>query len=526
MGSRNLLSLLILTLLLSAQSYATNYYVAPVAQYPAASDANTGTTLALPFATLTKALTKATVAGDTIFVRSGTYTVTTTMRITKTGTASKHIVLTAYKPDLINANSRPVFDFSSMVVSSSNIGIVMSGASYWDIFGIVIKGAGDNGMIIQSSSHHNKIEFCSFTRNRDTGLQIRSGSNHCLILNCDSYENADLGTGTTSLGGNADGFAPKLDVGDSIIFRGCRAWMNSDDGWDGYLKTSGSAYPDGMTTILEDCMAFHNGYYWLDGSTTSSENGNGFKMGGSDLKDEAHNFVVIRCLSFRNKAKGFDQNNNAGSMYLYNNTSHSNGDVDFGLNSSGVTYASGAVLVVINNVSLGSKGVSIRTGASVTNTTNSFVKSSTSTNFVSLDSTGATGMRNIDGSLPQLTYMRLQTSPASSYIDAGTILSSVTYHDGVGIPYNGTAPDLGAFETASISTVYTFTGNGNWDDPANWMNSKVPPASLSAGDQIIIDPVDQGECLLDISYTVSPGATLTVMTGKVLRVPGNLSITN
>jgi len=75
-------------------------------------------------------------------------------------------------------------------------------------------------------------------------------------------------------------------------------------------------------------------------------------MGGSALKNEAHNFVVIRSLAFRNKAKGFDQNNKAGSMYLYNNTAHSNGDYDFGLNSSGVTYAAGAVLKLINNVSL------------------------------------------------------------------------------------------------------------------------------------------------------------------------------
>ena len=143
-----------------------------------------------------------------------------------------------------------------------------------------------------------------------------------------------------AIGGNADGFSPKLDVGDSIIFRGCRAWTNSDDGWDGYLKTTGTVYPDGITTILENCWAFHNGYYWLDGTTTASENSNGFKMGGSALKDEAHNFVVIKCLSFRNKAKGYDQNNNAGSMYLYNNTAHSNSDYDFGLNSFAVSYLS------------------------------------------------------------------------------------------------------------------------------------------------------------------------------------------
>ncbi len=509
----------------SITAWSTNYYVSTTGD-----DNNNGTSLSTPFKTLAKAVTKAIVAGDTIFVRSGTYTVTSTIKITKSGNAAKHIVLTVYKPDMVTADSRPVFDFSGMSVSSGNYGINFSAASYWDIYGIVIKGAGDNGMILQSYASYNKIEFCSFTRNRDSGMQIRSGSHHCLILNCDSYENADLGSGTSTNGGNADGFAPKLDVGDSIIFRGCRAWTNSDDGWDGYLKTSGTAFPDHMTTILEDCWAFHNGYYWLDGTTTSSMNGNGIKMGGSDGKDEAHNFVVIKCLSFRNKGKGFDQNNNAGSIYLYNNTAHSNSDYDFGLNSSGVTYASDAVLVMMNNVSLGSKGATIRTAGTpasstpVTNTTNSFVKSTTSTNYLSLDSTGAAARRGVDGSLPSINYMHLQTSPASAYIDAGTILSAVQYHGTTGVPYNGSKPDLGAFETAVTS--YTFTGNGNWSVASNWLNNSVPPATMPSGGQIYINPVSGGQCILDISYTLAPGCGLTVMAGKSFVIPGLLTVSN
>ena len=509
-------------------AFSTTYYLSP-----GGSDANTGTSISAPFLTLAKAVSKAIVAGDSILVRSGTYPVTTTVKITKSGTAANHIVLTVYIPDMVNAYSRPVFDFSAMSVSSSNIGISISGVAYWDIYGIIVKGAGDNGMLLQSSVHHTKIEFCSFLRNRDSGLQIRSGSHHCLILNCDSYENADLGAGTTTSGGNADGFAPKLDVGDSIIFRGCRAWLNSDDGWDGYLKTTGSSYPDNITTILEDCWAFRNGYYWLDGSTTTSQNGNGIKMGGSDLKDEAHNFVLIRCLTFRNKAKGFDQNNNAGSMFLYNCTAHRNGGSDFGLNSSGVTYASNAVLVLRNNLSLGSSGASIRaagtppTGTPVTRTTNFFVTGTTSTNYASLDSTGVTNPRNVDGSLPPTTYMHLQTAPASSYINSGTELSTVLYHDGIGVPYNETAIDLGAFETGLFAlSAYTFTGNGNWDVSVNWQYNYKPPATMPAGTQIIINPIWSGECVLNQPYTLSPGSSITVKSGKKFRIPDFLTIAN
>ncbi len=302
--------------------------------------------------------------------------------------------------------------------------------------------------------------------------------------------------------------------------------MNSDDGWDGYLKTT-STYPDNMTTILEDCWAFRNGYYWLDGTTTTSMNGNGIKMGGSDAKDEAHNFVVIRCLSFRNKGKGFDQNNSAGSLYLYNNTAHSNLDVDFGLKSSGVTYASNAVLVMINNVSLGAKGVAIRTAGTpttstpVTNTTNAFVTGTTSTNFVSLDSTGVTGMRGLDGSLPVLNYMHLKAG--SAYIDGGTILPNVQYHDSLGIPFYGTKPDQGAFETVAV-TNYIFSDNGNWSAQSKWTNHNMPPATMYTGSSILIDPVSGGQCLLDKPYTVAPGCTINVNAGKAFRIPGFLRL--
>jgi len=106
-------------------------------------------------------------------------------------------------------------------------------------------------------------------------------------------------------------------------------------------------------------------------------------------------------------------------------------------------------------------------------------------------------------------------------------LSDVTYRDVPGVPYNGAAPDLGAFEIAPAASVtYTFTGNGNWDAAANWANNTISPATIVSSAQIIINPVDGGECVLNIPYTVAPGASLTVMTGKIFRITSNLSITD
>lgn len=426
----------------------TRYYVATAAQ--GGNDNNAGTALSAPFATVSKALLSAVNPGDAIFVRSGTYTLTTTVNITKAGTAARHIVLSVYKPDMKNAKSRPVFDCSSMTIGNNNKGFILSGASYWDIYGIVIKGAGDNGMYVTNNTGNTTITFCDFTRNRDTGLQLADRSHDIQVINCDSYENADRADGTRYTGGNADGFAPKMDVGDNIWFRGCRAWENSDDGWDGYLRGAS----ENMTTYLEDCWAFRNGYYWLDGSTNSSQNGNGFKMGGSDTKDRAHNFVLVKCLSFDNKARGFDQNSNAGSIYLYNCTAYRNQGSDYGLNSttSRLKYKAGAELVLKNNLSLGAKGVDLPAASTparkLVTENNFFLTAASSPEILSMDTAGVTGMRNPDGSLPALKFMHLKTSASQpyTYINKGILLPDVEYHQKKGIPYKGKSPDLGAFE--------------------------------------------------------------------------------
>jgi len=60
----------------------------------------------------------------------------------------------------------------------------------------------------------------------------------------------------------------------------------------------------------------------------------------------------------------------------------------------------------------------------------------TAADFVSIDTAGVGGPRKADGSLPDITY--LVPAPSSQFVDAGT---------DVGLLFNGSAPDLGAFET-------------------------------------------------------------------------------
>jgi 1,4-alpha-glucan branching enzyme len=74
------------------------------------------------------------------------------------------------------------------------------------------------------------------------------------------------------------------------------------------------------------------------------------------------------------------------------------------------------------------------------------------------------------------------------------------------------------------AATYVFNGTGNWSDATNWLYSKVPPATLPAGSEILISPKMGGECIVNTSQTIATGAKITIAEGKRLRIPLNLTI--
>ena len=73
--------------------------------------------------------------------------------------------------------------------------------------------------------------------------------------------------------------------------------------------------------------------------------------------------------------------------------------------------------------------------------------------------------------------------------------------------------------------VYTFTGEGSWDEPVNWKDLLVPPVSLPSCFEIFIDPRCNTECVLEIpQLRINSCAKITVATGKKFRLPGKLLI--
>ena len=350
-------------------------------------------------------------AGMTIYLRGGTYSLNATVGLMGSGSDGSVIDLRAYPLD----NERPDLDFSSMQENSSNRGLSLSG-NYWHIYGVDVHGAGDNCLFVSGSN--NIIEYSTFSECADTGLQLGGGAANNLILNCDSYFNAD------STLENADGFAAKLDVGSGNKFVGCRAWNNLDDGWDGYLRPAND-----ITTTYEDCWAIDNGK--LKNGSVGAGDGNGFKTGGSDGKDLRHNTVYTRCIAAGNVHDGFDHNSNRGNVTILNSAAHDNGS---NINFSATNIA--ASLTVKNTISLGTNGELSASSTDITSNSWQGGLSATSADFVSVDISLLKAPRQSDGNLPDIDYLKLV--PGSDLRNAG---------EDVRLPFNGSAPDLGPFES-------------------------------------------------------------------------------
>lgn len=439
------------------------------------SDLNPGT-LDNPFKTIAKAVSSM-ASGDTVFIHAGDFVLSTTLSIStsQNGTAEKKNCLLAYPGD------RPLLDFSNSPLGSKGIKLA---AQHWLIRGLDIKGAGDNGLEINGGLY-NRIEDCAFFENRDTGLQLSNGAAYNQIIHCDSYYNADPPEYA-----DADGFAPKLTVGTGNSFYGCRAWGNCDDGWDGYLRGA-----DNVATTLEQCWTWGNG--WLkDGSDPGSQaNGNGFKMGGGDNSNSAqltHHFILKNCLAFGNKAKGFDQNNNAGSMTLLNCTSFGNGSNNFSIPKA---LKSGQTATIKNCLSYNG-GISL--GGFIVQGKNSWLAPFvvTDLDFVSLDPSAASATRNPDSSLPMIDFMHL--AQGSDLVDSGVP---------VDIPYLGVAPDLGAFESPFTTRVPE-----SHPQPARMSLLQNHPNPFNPSTTIVFHMAVPGRVVLKI-YSLSGQQVATIVEG-------------
>jgi hypothetical protein len=130
---------------------------------------------------------------------------------------------------------------------------------------------------------------------------------------------------------------------------------------------------------------------------------------------------------------------------------------------------------------------------------------------------------NPNGSTFNSWVQNLTTIYNASYYGYSRLLPTIPGIYTFQATYNGTSCTW-QFQIAAIGApaTYTFTGNGNWNVASNWFNNNMPPATLSNGEQIVIDPAADGECILNVTQTISSTCGFTVMPGKKVRLLGNL----
>ena len=232
---------------------------------------------------------------------------------------------------------------------------------YWNISRINVTKTKNGLPGMQLAGSHCTLERMNFFNNGTTGLQVSGSSSDekslwpafNLIKNCTAMNNADKALE------DADGFAAKLTTGQGNVFDGCIAAYNADDGWDLFAKiTTGQIGP----VIIKNSLACMNGYIRVqeggsaksfvhadvfcdeNGSLTFGDsvlmeagNGNGFKLGGSNLPG---GHTLINSIAYENKAKGIDSNS-CPDITARNCTSFNNGSHNIALYTGNTAAATG-----------------------------------------------------------------------------------------------------------------------------------------------------------------------------------------
>lgn len=411
---RPLLGVLLGSLLSLQSATGAKFCVAP-----GGNDANPGTK-ELPFASIHRAQ-QAVAPGDTVYIRGGVYQIkesdiaerdsflASIIHLEKSGTRDKPIRYLAYPGE------RPVFDCSNVKPPGLRISAFRVRASWIQLKGIDVTGVQvtakghTQSICFENRGDHNLYENLAMYDGQAIGLFISRGSNN-LVLNCDAYRNHDI-TSEGGRGGNTDGFGCHVPGGGANnAFKGCRAWFNSDDGFD--------CISNGDALTFENCWSMYNGY---SRDFKKLGDGTGFKAGGYGVEPRTRfpapvpRNRVVRCIAVGNRNSGFYANHHPGGIDWIHNSAYRNGtNFNFlGRSSDGLADIPGHGHKILNNLSYGSKHhfINLDSGRSE-RSGNSFDRDYklTDRDFLRLEEADLTAPRKPDGNLPDILFL----SPAKS----------------------------------------------------------------------------------------------------------------
>jgi hypothetical protein len=403
--------------LVAPSALSATWYISPTG-----SDNNSGTQ-ASPLASIMRAQQLAS-SGDTVLINGGTY------YPTNTNPKEQNV----YVPvNLINKNgityeampgTRPVFNFSQVNppgLRTAAFWVTATGVTFqgFDIVAVQENITNSNNQSIGMAAWG--CTSCTWNQvnvhDADcVGFYLEEVSASNLWYRCDSYNNAGINSYSY---GNADGFGCHPAAGGrGNVLRECRAWNDSDDGYDCIQASE--------TVTFDHCWSYMNG--------NNGGNGNGFKVGGWGSTDQnaipnpIPSHIVRFCLSAQNHGNGgfYANHQPAGPgapTSWTNNTAFNNSGPDFDmLQRTPPNYATNAPQTDSNDISgtnevmhfnLAYQGTVTGdynlTGSPLV-TSNSWSESGitvSAADFVSTTASQMTNARAADGSLPVITFMHL-----------------------------------------------------------------------------------------------------------------------
>lgn len=394
------------------------YYVSP------SGNDNSAGTIDAPFKTLNKVWTKI-VAGDIVYLRGGTYAFNNTQYLdSKNGTAASPIKIYGYPGE------KPVLGRSTSYTQANSNELIMFSGNYFHFKDIEIANFSQRqGEHAYPAFRANPANNCTWENinyhHNAAAFSLKGNSSNNLFLNCDFSHNQDPYSASPYDG--ADGLDMHDLTGTNNTIRGCRAFWNADDGFD-FWDNNGYV-------LIENSWSFFNGY--IPGTFNTAGNGSGIKLGSTTNQAGTLLRTVKNNIVYKNRSYGIVENAAICKSNIFNNTAANNGDIGYWFGSWGTNVAT-----LRNNISYNTPQLSRLSTNDIHdhNSWNGGV-SLTAADFVSTDDSQLTRPRQANGSLPVITFLQLTSN--SDLINAGV---------NVGLPYNGSAPDITSTETGGSGT--------------------------------------------------------------------------
>lgn len=316
----------LILILCAVPALAKTYYVSPT------GTAGADGSIRKPFATLIDAQ-RLVAAGDSVVFREGTFRPQTeesmglmedkyscVYLLDKDGTPDAPITYTSFPGEKVTFDLSDYKPYGKRVAVFYVTGDCLRFNDF-DITGtqvVVFDGSNTQSECFRiAGGNHGIYENLRMHHGMAIGWFLVQGS-HNLVRDCDAWENYDSHNKDLAGadGGNVDGFGCHGRPGSvGNKFLRCRAWWNSDDGFD--------LIDAFEPVVIEDCVAFYNGY--KPGTFEKAGDGNGFKAGGYGMR--AHKptpevspvHEVRNCISYRNRASGYHANHHLGAIIWTDN---------------------------------------------------------------------------------------------------------------------------------------------------------------------------------------------------------------